>query len=243
MPHPKWFHFAATVLIASISMTVPAYAVFIGNIQGGTDFPSGAISFADTVVSYAPAIIGGEPTESHRGAFNALGVPDYIGVQSCFSQTGCTFVSLGRGGSIVLRFDDNKLIGSGDNKFDLWVFEVGDDIEDTFVDISSDGVTWHSVGKVFGGTAGIDIDAFGFGIGDQFSYVRLTDDSNEGAQDGYTVGADIDAVGAIFTLSNIQQSAIQQSVPEPGSLELTGFGLLALLIGLNRRVTQKLAPV
>jgi hypothetical protein len=143
----------------------------------------------------------------------------------------------------VLRFDDNKLIGSGDNKFDLWVFEVGDDIEDTFVDISSDGVTWHSVGKVFGGMAGIDIDAFGFGIGDQFSYVRLTDDSNEGAQDGYTVGADIDAVGAIFTLSNIQQSAIQQSVPEPRSLELTGFGLLALLIGLNRRLTQKLAPV
>jgi hypothetical protein len=238
MLYLKWFRFAAVVLVATGAMNAQAHAVFIGNIQGGAEFPYGAVSFADAVVSYYPAIINGGPTESHRGAFNALGVPDYTGVQSCFSQADCTFVSLGSGGSIVLRFDDNRLTGSGDNKFDLWVFEVGDDIEDTFVDISSDGLTWHSVGKVFGSTAGIDIDAFGFGIGDHFSFVRLTDDPNEGDQGGYTVGADIDAVGAISTIAKIQEATIEQTVPEPRSAELMGIGLLACLLVSFLRVRR-----
>jgi hypothetical protein len=222
--------FAAAVLVSTIAIMGKAHAVFIGNIQGGADFPAGAISFADAVLSYSPALVAGEPTDPHRGAFNALGVPDYTGVQSCFTQAACSFVSLGNGGSIVLRFDDNKLTGSGDNKLDIWVFEVGDDIEDTFVDISSDGVAWHSVGKVFGSTAGIDIDAFGFGPGDHFSFIRLTDDPNEGALDGYTVGADIDAVGAISTIAKTQEVIVQEAVPEPRSVDLVSVGCLGFLL-------------
>ena len=56
--------------------------------------------------------------------------------------------------------------------------------------VSKDGQTFTNVGKVFGATAGIDLDAFGFGVADQFRFVRLTDDSNEGDQSGVTVGAD-----------------------------------------------------
>ena len=35
----------------------PARAVFIGNVQGGTDFPAGSISFADVVVDYSPIVV------------------------------------------------------------------------------------------------------------------------------------------------------------------------------------------
>ena len=106
---------------------------------------------------------------------------------------------MGDGGSLTIQFLDNVLTGSGDGRDDLWVFEVGADIEDTFVEISVDGVDWNPVGKVFGSTAGIDIDAFGFGSAARFSFVRLTDDPSEGEQSGIFVGADIDAVGAIST--------------------------------------------
>jgi hypothetical protein len=224
--------FSGMLVVFGLAITPPAHAVFIGNIQGGTDFPQGAVSFADTLVTYTPGLVGGNPTDPYRGAFNALGLPDYAGVNSCPSQAGCTFVSLGDGGSIVLRFDDNRLTGSGDNALDLWVFEVGPDIEDTFVDIGMDGLNWHSVGKVFGSTAGIDIDAFGFGPADQFAFIRLTDDTNEGDQSGITVGSDIDAVGAIST--------VVASVPEPGTFGLLGAGLLALFLRIrqHRRGTE-----
>lgn len=209
---------AAALLVAPLS----SHAVFIGNTQGGTDFPQGAVSFADTVVSYS--VGGGGVTAPHQGPANALGVPDYTGSNTCGAT--CAFVSLGDGGSIVLRFTDNLLTGSGDNAPDIWVFEVGPDIEDTFVDISKDGVLFTSVGKVFGSTAGIDIDAFGFGVADQFAYVRLTDDTNEGGQSGATAGADIDAVGAIST--------VRTTVPEPGILALLGLGMTGFMLRRRR---------
>ncbi len=221
---------AGMMAAVGFAISSPAQAVFIGNTQGGTDFPQGAISFADTLISYTPA---GPPSVPHQGGFNALGLPDYAGVNSCASQAACTFVSLGGGGSIVLRFDDNKLTGSDDNALDIWVFEVGPNVEDTFVDISKDGVTWTSVGKVFGSTAGIDIDAFGFTSADLFGYVRLTDDISEGGTgSGGTVGADIDAVGAIST--------VPTTVPEPGSLILAAIGFLAMWMGATRRRTANL---
>ena len=215
---------------ASFGVVATADAEFIGNIQGGTDFPQGAISFADQVIDYSPGMVGGNPSEPHRGAFNALGLPNYVGVNSCASQASCSFVSLGDGGSITLKFTDNLLTGSGNNQNDLWIFEVGPDIEDTFVEISHDGVNWSSVGRVFGTTAGVDIDFYGFGVSDQFAYVRLTDDTNEGGQTGITVGADIDAVGAISTVA----------IPEPETyaMLMAGLGLLGFVA---RRSKQQAA--
>lgn len=208
------------LLIAALAgATFSSQAVVIGNTQGSANFPQGAVSFADAVVSYA--VGPGGVSVPHQGSINSIGVPNYAGVNSCASQASCTFVSLGDGGVLTVRFIDNLLTGSGNASPDLWIFEVGPDIEDTFVEISTDGVIWHSVGKVFGTTAGVDIDAFGFGVGSAFAYVRLTDDPNEGANSGATVGADIDAIGAISTV-------VVNQTPEPGSLLLAGLALTAL---------------
>ena len=143
----KQYKMSAGMLLAlGMAITLPAHAIPIG----GVEFPEGAVSFADTVVSYS--LTASVPSAPHQGDFNALGIPNYAGVNSCPSQLGCTFVSLGSGGSIVLRFDDNKLTGSDSAALDLWVFEVGPNVEDTFVDISVDGMNWNAVGKVFGST-------------------------------------------------------------------------------------------
>jgi len=171
-----------------------ATAVASSEEFGGVEFPQGAASFADKLVSYTPST----PGPSHPDFIDpsdALGAPDYPGGAALKPGS----VSLGQGGTIVLEFTNNLLTGSDDSAADLYVFEVGNNVEDTFVEISVDGVVWVAVGKVFGSTSSIDIDAFGFSSLDQFRFVRLTDDPNEGAGSGSTVGADIDAVGAIST--------------------------------------------
>ena len=182
----------------------------------GIDFPGGVASFADSIVSYNPAFGGGAvPTAPFQDASQALGAPNFP------EGADPEYVSLGAGGRIVLRFTNNSLTGSGNSDQDLWIFEIGPDVEDTFVDISKDGSTWFSVGKVTGATKGVDIDAFGFGTSDFFSFVRLTDDIALDSTSGPTVGADIDAVGAIASAPPVT------TVPEPATLLLVATAFAA----------------
>lgn len=218
----KFAALLGSLVLANISQATP---------YGGIEFPNGASSFADSVISYDPSFGGGNvPTNPNfTTPGKAIGIPDYSG-----GGSGTGSVSLGAGGRIVLKFTDNFLTGSGSAAKDLHIFEVGPDVEDTFVDISKNGTTWFSVGKVFGSTSSIDIDAFGWGVADLFSYVRLTDDKAEGGTSGSTVGADIDSVGAITS-----RLAPPASVPESGS----GAALLAIsllgMTGLRRKFARR----
>lgn len=163
---------AIIAVLVTLLISSKANATFIE----GINFPQGEASFAEKVVSYTP---GGTTIDD---ATEALGIPD--------SPTA----SLGPGGTIILEFNENFLVTSGDSAKDLWIFERGT-LEPTDVFISSDGVTWISVGEVPGGVSGVDIDSFiGSGVlsGREYKFVKLIDKST-----GLTSnGADIDAVGA-----------------------------------------------
>jgi hypothetical protein len=162
---------------------------------GNTFFANGLQSFADTVVDYNPAFgNGGQPIAGLQNAQLALGVPDYSGTGEPEADQGA--VSLGSGGRIVLQFEDNFLKASGDASPDLFVSEVGVP-EATLIEISVDGQSWTSVGRAGGGLSTIDIDAFGISPFERYSFVRITDDASNGPTTGLSVGADIDAVGAI----------------------------------------------
>jgi outer membrane protein OmpA-like peptidoglycan-associated protein len=158
-------------------------------------FPLGDRSFADEVVSYAMGHPGPQPANA-QDPRAALGPPDYI------DKNHSGFVSLGCGGVLVLRFTDNALIDVPGP--DLWVFEVGPSVEPTNVAISRDDREWIEIGKIAGGTAGIDIGPF-VKPSESFHYVRLTDLKKDCG--GRWPGADIDAVGAIGGALHISLSS------------------------------------
>lgn len=159
-------------------------------------FPKGAISFADEVVSYSPSIHNA-PSRALRGENNILGEPDRLYNNACTSRQSCSLVALGKGGQIELRFTDNILTGSGDERADLMVFGANANAK-LSVEISVDGQNWLLLEEIGGGDTGIDLDAFGFGPYTAFPYVRFTDipSSDNGMN---SEGALIDAVGAIST--------------------------------------------
>lgn len=100
--------------------------------------------------------------------------------------------SLGCGGELVVQFKDNSLIDVPGP--DLYVFEVGPDVEPTGLAVSQDGHTWIREGHYSGGKAEVDIAPY-VNAGDAFRFVKLVDLRQ--ACSGKTPGADIDAIGAI----------------------------------------------
>lgn len=153
---------------------------------GEVRFPQGDVSFADTVEHYNsgdPA-----PKASARDPEAALGIPG--------DKTG--FVSLGCAGELVLKFDDNALRDVAGP--DLYVFEIGPDVEPTGLGVSTDGEDWVRVGRLSGGKSEIDLAPYA-DAGTEFRYVRLVD--LKSACGGRTPGADIDAVGAIGSARRI----------------------------------------
>ena len=161
----------------------------------GDYYALGSISFADRVDRYDPRAGGGPvPITGLQVPSAALGAPNYSGIGEPKANEGA--VSLGRGGVLVVRFDNNILSGSDDVRPDLAVYEVGTS-ELVRVEVSSDGVKYTSVGSASFNNRYIDLDAYGFNSLSQLSFVRLTDEPGDGPSTGDSVGADIDAVGAI----------------------------------------------
>lgn len=232
-----------TALGGLIMGALPLFANASLVTYDGIDFPQGNVSFADEVISYDAGYSGGnEPFDpNYTNPDSALGAPDYD------SPTGS--VSLGSGGLLQLLFTDNALTNSGNSDDDLHIFEIGPDVEDTFVAIrptadtfnllsptySPDANGFFSVGNVSGSTSSIDIDSWfqGFDPGAlMFDAVQLIDDPNEGDRGANpTVGADIDAVGAIFSAAPVNE------VPEPGSLALLAGSLFG--VGAFRLLSRR----
>jgi OOP family OmpA-OmpF porin len=148
--------------------------------------PLGDRAFADSLISYKP----GNPAplyEKCKNGMLALGPPDFDGVDN-------NFTVLGSGGEIVLFFKDNALINIPG--IDLYVFELGKYIEETYLSISTDGKKWINVGKISGGNAAVDL---GDNIPENeiYRFIKLKDFSKLQDKNESYPGADIDAVAAI----------------------------------------------
>ncbi len=150
--------------------------------------PQGDVAFADEIVSYK----NGSPPAVAKDSSLALGIPDYDGKDG-------NFVSLGCGGSVTFRFNNNCITDvSG---VDIYIFELGKYVEKTSAQISRDGQTWLSLGEIAGGQSSIDIAPF-VKQGEVFSYLKLIDLKTACSAIDHWPGADIDAVAAIGSALN-----------------------------------------
>ena len=170
----------------------------------GISFPQGPVSFADEVLNYK---VGGGSKHPFDKPDAVISLPN----GNVCKANKCPSFSLGKNGFITIKFNDNYLTTSGDSSDDLWIFEVGEVVESTAVEISKNGKDWISVGKVEGATSGIDIDAYkANGIIDdtKYYYVKLTDLKGESSPPYQ--GADIDAVAAISAATSQVRKLIKE---------------------------------
>lgn len=155
-------------------------------------FPFGDISFADEVVSFK---VGSPGPIKGFGPKNALGTPDYN------AKADKNFATLGYGGELIVKFTNNILYDIQGP--DLFILEIGEDIEPVEAYISKDGKNWISVGRTGGGFSSIDIADYAEKT-DVFRYVKIVDKGKKG---GRWPGSDIDAIGAIGSSINFQLNA------------------------------------
>ena len=225
------------VLLSAVGVTVSTVAI---DSSAAVAASLSLESYADEVISYERGWSKNWGNSRFNNPETALGAANWTSEMVSGGELGAwkgdIGVSLGKEGSLTLGFADNYLTGSGNSDSDLWIFEIGRNPEDVFVEISIDGDTWYSAGvadkqdySVDTGI-GIDIDSLLSSHADLdgeslFSFVRLTDYGTNG-YNGAKSGADIDAVAA---LSSVSKADIAD-VPEPGMVAALGVvGIGALL--------------
>lgn len=171
------------VTLVSILMACPVSATE----YSGVEFPAGAASFADEVVSYQ--LNGGAAGDDIT---SAIGIPDR---QS---------TSLGAQGFIVLKFTDNSLTTSGNDDPDLFIYESGRTDEYANISISEDGMNWIWVGNITRKTS-LNIDGIPGVVADsRYRYVKIVDINGVSSSSEYE-GVDIESVGAISSASPVQE--------------------------------------
>lgn len=176
--------------------------------RDGTEMVAPDRAFATRVVEFAP----GNPWtkyEEQQKTENVLGIPDRTGDRSTSKGDLC----LGAGGVLVLEFDVAIYDGEG---LDIYVFEVGDDVEATKVEVSSDLAQWYEIGVVEGKTAGLDL-AGKVPENSRFRYIRLTDMKTHPSVDW--PGADIDAV-SVLNVRAVTNEWAQTEIDEAEELGL-----------------------
>lgn len=188
-------------------------AIYHDSHGGFVYMPTGKISFADVLVSYTE----GAPKAPING-----GIPEVVlGEVNYDIENIAGFFTVGCGGTIIARFTDNALTDI--EGADLYIFEIGSNIEATQLEISKDGVNWITVGEIGGGRAEVDIKDF-VKQGEVFYYVRLTD-LKSNCQGNYP-GADIDAIAAIGSVVQVTLNA--SLLFDVGSYTLKPTALLSI---------------
>lgn len=177
---------AAAMLLGSVPTALAAGGQTFTD-RNGQKFTVPENGWATRVVSFEH----GNPwtifTEFHDTK-RILGPSDWNGKELTESQGD---LNLGAGGVIVLEYNVDIVDGPGD---DIYVFEVGPDVESTQVEVSKDLKTWYVAGTAKGKTAGVDLNGK-VPEGSRFRYVRLTDLREYPNSDW--PGADIDAVAGL----------------------------------------------
>jgi OOP family OmpA-OmpF porin len=192
----KFFFFAGIAFLSQANAQTSSQAIYPDGHGGFVYMPTGKISFADAVVEYTE----GTPNAKDNG-----GPPEIVLGEANYNiETRKGFFTLGCGGTITVRFIDNALTDIEGP--DLYIFEVGSEIENTKLEISNDGINWINVGEISGGRAEVDIKDF-VKPGEVFYYVRLTD-LKTGCASNWP-GADIDAIAA---LGSVMQVTLNSSV-------------------------------
>jgi len=190
--HFVYFLTACALMIPPHSSAEAQTAKSYPKAQGGViDLPSGDISFADRVHRFDE----GNPPSKRNAARNPESIlgPTDRPKSASQDKLEATTLTLGCHGSITLEFTDNALIDIAGP--DLHIWEAGDDIEATFVEISRNGEDWTKIGMVSGSTASLDISGHAV-KGVSYRFVRLTD-AKCASRGGNWPGADIDAVAAV----------------------------------------------
>ena len=141
-------------------------------------------AFATRVVSSDP---GEKWTiyEAYKNTDNILGAP--------YDEKGRSKTSycLGNYGWIILEFSVDIVDNEG---IDIYVFEVGNEVEPTKVEVSVDGREWLYVGDADGALSGVDL-AGKVPEGARYHYVRITDLGTDANREW--PGADINAVAGL----------------------------------------------
>ncbi|MGM0559222.1 MAG: hypothetical protein ACQEVA_22745, partial [Myxococcota bacterium] len=239
----RLFATAVIVGLASFASVGNASAQEEPLVVQGIEFAHGEKSFIDSVVTYE--INDNTDVEApYDDPTAALGVPDCgtdDAPEPCHVPLG-NATDDGTPGVLILAFDENRLINiEGD---DLYIFEVGPQVEASEVAVSHDGEEWVELGMIEGSTRGLDLAEFPE-IHERaaFQYVRLRDVPNGNTSGSPYGGPDIDAIGAIGSVdaSEVENGRLidQQTdggcgcsstdrVPGSVSLALLGLGLLGL---------------
>jgi hypothetical protein len=146
--------------------------------------PGGALSFATSLIDFTH----GDPWTSDPKAMDPekiIGEADYNDI------TDENYVTLGADGVIIVGFSVSITDGEG---LDMYVFEIGPQVEATKVEVSNDLQNWIYVGDADGSLSGVDINGK-VPAGAKYKYVRLTDLRTTGPTQW--TGADIDAVAVL----------------------------------------------
>jgi len=165
-------------------------------------------SFADVVIEY-----------NQNCTFNDFDNPEAaLGVPNFNASYDGSAISLTAGGSVKLQFSNNLIVNSGDNAADVWIFEVGYDVEPCnielrpfdqntidilnmagIMDSNNDG--FYEFGGIAGSVSYIDIDEVIAGYAAstlKFDAIQIID--IQGSCGGRSPGADIDAVCALSSI-------------------------------------------